>query len=743
MRTTTSSLLHRFDRVPARQQPVPTAPVAAAPGLAARRGLGNEFIQRSADCGDPGRIDEGGCPGGCGGCALSRMVQPKLTVGAAGAPDEQEADRVADRVVGMADGGTAIGAGPRVSIQRAPAARGPAAGTVDAPLPTGGWPLSSAIRAFMEPRFGQDFTGVRLHTGPDADRFAAGIRARAFTQGADIYLRQGESEHDHRLMAHELTHVVQQRGGATATATVQRAISPELDQIEDLLSYGLFDWAITDAEAEQALAILKTLPRFQQAAFFADIKYATRLRENLPDGRVPELDALAAEMSSMEPSASTLAEITSRLSYGLFDWAITDKDAVESLEMLKKLSGRQLATALAAINYDRLLDNLPDARKPELRELHDRALGHSGTRETEEEEHPGTRIRSITFRSDHGVMKNNTSDWTDSGAPYGEPEWYTVRDGVVSHPISQDRNTNVLVDVGMDVLPANAPSAPVRLSGRSSEPALNFDFASTLEGGLNRRLTMTSTGKLPDTIRALRNAQVVWTMDWRDWSHEIGRTEHTIFVTAAAPYAPAEVTEKRMRKAVEITGTVAQRIGGIDPHPMVREIMRFWGTYNLHVQYSNAWQLADNIATGAQCIDIVRFVQGLLRTVGVPGTATAVVVWALPGSPLLPAESVWPHGGLHTVPNHPAHPTWFAGLMDANGCPNAFEAALRFDHGGMRRYYPGGVSMDQIYTTAQDVLYIFQCYAWLTQVGSGEFNIESIAATYPGGTCSPGRIRCE
>src|SRR5262249_44637875 len=151
----------------------------------------------------------------------------------------------------------------------------PVAGTVDAPLPAGGGrPLSASTRAFMEPRFGQDFTGVRLHTGPDADRFAAGISARAFTHGYDVYLRQGESEQDHRLMAHELTHVVQQRGGAAAVPVVQRAVTPELDQIEDLLSYGLFDWVIADAEAERALAILKTLPRFQQAAFFASVKYA-------------------------------------------------------------------------------------------------------------------------------------------------------------------------------------------------------------------------------------------------------------------------------------------------------------------------------------------------------------------------------------------------------------------------------------------------------------------------------------
>src|SRR5262249_38398149 len=106
MYTTTGSLAYRSDPVPAWQRPDPALPVAAAadPGLSARRDLGNDFLQRSADCDEPARTDTGGCPGGCGGCALSRMVQPKLTVGAAGGPDEQEADRVADRVVGMPGG---------------------------------------------------------------------------------------------------------------------------------------------------------------------------------------------------------------------------------------------------------------------------------------------------------------------------------------------------------------------------------------------------------------------------------------------------------------------------------------------------------------------------------------------------------------------------------------------------------------------------------------------------------------
>ena len=75
-----------------------------------------------------------------------------------------------------------------------------------------GRPLPGPVRRFMEPRFGRDFSRVRLHDQP-ADRAAARrIGARAFTHRRDIWLGPGESVEDRRLLAHELTHVVQQTG---------------------------------------------------------------------------------------------------------------------------------------------------------------------------------------------------------------------------------------------------------------------------------------------------------------------------------------------------------------------------------------------------------------------------------------------------------------------------------------------------------------------------------------------------
>lgn len=79
----------------------------------------------------------------------------------------------------------------------------------------GGSVLPAPTRAHMESAFGADFSRVRIHTDRDAAEMNAGISARAFTHGSDIYFNKGqyapESGEGRRLLAHELTHVVQQK----------------------------------------------------------------------------------------------------------------------------------------------------------------------------------------------------------------------------------------------------------------------------------------------------------------------------------------------------------------------------------------------------------------------------------------------------------------------------------------------------------------------------------------------------
>jgi hypothetical protein len=78
----------------------------------------------------------------------------------------------------------------------------------------GGRPLSADTRAYMEPRFGVDFGSVRVHTDTEATRMSDQLNAQAFTHGRDIYFANDkyapDSQAGKHLLAHELTHVIQQ-----------------------------------------------------------------------------------------------------------------------------------------------------------------------------------------------------------------------------------------------------------------------------------------------------------------------------------------------------------------------------------------------------------------------------------------------------------------------------------------------------------------------------------------------------
>jgi hypothetical protein len=166
-------------------------------------------------------------------------IQPKLTVGARGDAHEQEADRVADQVMQMP------GAGP-APLQATP--KNEQGGGLAAPdivheaLHAPGRPLDPTTRAFMEPRFGHDFSQVRVHNDATAAQAAHAMRANAFTSGRHIVFRDGAlgGPQGNRLLAHELTHVVQQRrsGGAVLQRdavddSVKKVRSPTLDAAKD------------------------------------------------------------------------------------------------------------------------------------------------------------------------------------------------------------------------------------------------------------------------------------------------------------------------------------------------------------------------------------------------------------------------------------------------------------------------------------------------------------------------------
>jgi hypothetical protein len=107
----------------------------------------------------------------------------------------------------------------------------------------GGSDLDAGIRASVAPTLGDPLTGVRVHTGPDADALAQAVDARAFTVGTDMFFAQGEyrpgSSDGDRLLAHELTHVAQQRDAPTAGPLVVSDAGDTAEREADQVSHEL------------------------------------------------------------------------------------------------------------------------------------------------------------------------------------------------------------------------------------------------------------------------------------------------------------------------------------------------------------------------------------------------------------------------------------------------------------------------------------------------------------------------
>jgi hypothetical protein len=263
-------------------------------------------------------------------------IQTKLTISKPGDRYEHEADRVAEQVMRMEepcplcheeDGGMLQAmpvagqitplvqrqAGPEeeekkeeetVQTKRIEGVSNDLSPILDAQvrsLKGRGHPLPGSVRGFFEPRFGCDFGHVRLHTDPEAAAMARALNAQAFTVGREVVLGSGRSsmqtEGGKRLLAHELTHVVQQGGGSSrpvrvsrcaqmvsrqisvhpASSTVSRIdTSKTSDQIGVLAAGGGVAYGLTRHHIPSMIGVPDTMPRmrgggYQVAVWRADV----------------------------------------------------------------------------------------------------------------------------------------------------------------------------------------------------------------------------------------------------------------------------------------------------------------------------------------------------------------------------------------------------------------------------------------------------------------------------------------
>lgn len=265
-------------------------------------------------------------------------------------------------------------------------------------LPSGGGSaLDSGVAGGVESATGQSLGDVRVHGDSASSAAADSIGARAFTVGQNIYLGSGQSSGDQSLMSHEAAHTIQQSGGGGAPQAKMSVSQPgdaleqEADQVasaamsggtatvsvgaaagavqrdavsdfEDKMSYGAFDWAITDSEATEAFDLLAGMDQPTLIASLARISQTakSRLLDNLP-AAVKARPAFARVLCAMGPAA-VQPYIESLLSYGVFDWAVTDGDIRTVLTIFHTLEMEQAAELFGKMTGKfkaRFISNMP------------------------------------------------------------------------------------------------------------------------------------------------------------------------------------------------------------------------------------------------------------------------------------------------------------------------------------------------------------------------------------------------
>lgn len=285
--------------------------------------------------------------------------------------------------------------------------------SVGSVLRTPGSPLPADVRRPFEAAFSHDFSRVRVHTGPDAAASARDVQALAYTVGPRIVFGEARyqpaTSEGRALLAHELAHSAQQDTGGAIPSRLQtgsegeedarsaeqavsvlpapgplkfgnrtgiriaRKESPEaaaarrfeerVKRIDELLSYGLFDWAITDAEATEALRLLQMMSPPERTRALKRIR-VDRLINNVPDKLQPEIASIIAQAGGQ---AMVKTEVVKILTYDFFDWIgnVSKAEAKQALGLLEALPEDQ---------RDRTLDDIPREKR---KRLHD-ALPEKG-----------------------------------------------------------------------------------------------------------------------------------------------------------------------------------------------------------------------------------------------------------------------------------------------------------------------------------------------------------------------------
>ena len=344
-----------------------------------------------------------------------------LSVGPANDAFEQEADQVAQRVVSSVAATSApppvIPAGVRSRLRRKAAGPSPDSSVGASSLPrSGGEAIPADVRERIEPVVGADLRAVQVHSGPEAELVADRIGARAFSYGPEIWLGHRADSRDMRLMAHEITHVVQHERGAGTAGVIRRDSNPQPEAAED---WSRFENAFRDPNLiahQKALDELGTLrsPRAfdlilsrigdrwdtryaMNAALAFFIFYPDVALSRLEGATSPAGDAAVSVLNGLLAYRAMARGPAVDIAYRKLDAWMAEKDAREAGALTRGLERRQIHTTVERMRQtiansywiqakklpgaeifvqemDRFLADLPTVGERDIADLHTKVI---------------------------------------------------------------------------------------------------------------------------------------------------------------------------------------------------------------------------------------------------------------------------------------------------------------------------------------------------------------------------------
>lgn len=285
----------------AREQQISLNPAPFRPGQ-------DGLLQRKCACGN--KTIAGG---ECSQCAKKKNgLQRKLSIGTSNNPLEREADRVADTVVRMPgtrnindvanNDGVYQSKGKIIQTKTLNNRQQEISKNTNVNYAgSGGKPLTDSSQDYFESRFGRDLSHIRIHDSNSDYESAQSLNAKAYTLGNHLVFNKDqyspETQSGKRLLAHEITHSIQQSGGQSSLDSE----SPEITSVnESLIQRDLFDdfvELVADDEAQQVISNLRRSveisPRFFLDIFVGEV--LDSIREHWPEFFAITLGLIVAE----------------------------------------------------------------------------------------------------------------------------------------------------------------------------------------------------------------------------------------------------------------------------------------------------------------------------------------------------------------------------------------------------------------------------------------------------------------